>query len=270
MKEKEVFELILKQFREGTLSHAFLLETNDTSRCLMDLLTVAKELICPHEYTPHCLRTDCNICHLISKQEFSDLIIVEAENNMIKKEKVINLKERFATIPYYGRHNIYIIKDAEFLNTSSSNSLLKFIEEPEPKIYGFLITSNKEALLPTILSRLESYQIFYDNPLKTDEKEEMENIATDFWLKLNTLNLESMLIYKTSVIGKLNSKEKIACFLRTILEKQLSELDLNNPNFKLVVKKLKIIDNILRKSNYNVNLELFFDKLIIEMVNENE
>ena len=39
------------------------------------------------------------------------------------------------------------------MNPSSSNSLLKFIEEPEEGIYGILITTDRSKLLPTILSR---------------------------------------------------------------------------------------------------------------------
>ena len=41
------------------------------------------------------------------------------------------------------------------MNDISSNSLLKFIEEPEENIFAILVTENRFALLKTILSRCQ-------------------------------------------------------------------------------------------------------------------
>ena len=41
-------------------------------------------------------------------------------------------------------------KNAEKLNGSSANAMLKFVEEPTEGILGFFITNNKDVIIPTI------------------------------------------------------------------------------------------------------------------------
>ena len=55
--------------------------------------------------------------------------------------------------PYYSEHKIYIIPDAEMMTVQAQNALLKTIEEPPEYAVIMLLTSNVDALLPTIQSR---------------------------------------------------------------------------------------------------------------------
>ncbi len=55
--------------------------------------------------------------------------------------------------PYSARHKIYIIEEAEKLTPQAQNALLKTIEEPPEYAVFLILTSQPEALLPTILSR---------------------------------------------------------------------------------------------------------------------
>lgn len=57
--------------------------------------------------------------------------------------------------PMSGNRRIGIIDDAETLNAESSNSLLKTLEEPPAGSLMILIATGPEALLPTILSRVQ-------------------------------------------------------------------------------------------------------------------
>ena len=52
-------------------------------------------------------------------------------------------------------NKIYIIEEAEKMNRSSSNALLKFLEEPYPNNYLILLTENSNVLLETITSRTQ-------------------------------------------------------------------------------------------------------------------
>ena len=56
-------------------------------------------------------------------------------------------------MPYAGPYKIYIVPDAHLLNAAAQNAMLKTIEEPPSYVVVILIVDNKEALLPTILSR---------------------------------------------------------------------------------------------------------------------
>ena len=55
--------------------------------------------------------------------------------------------------PYQGPYKIYLIPDAEKMTPQAQNALLKTIEEPPAYAVIMLLTSNVDALLPTIVSR---------------------------------------------------------------------------------------------------------------------
>jgi DNA polymerase-3 subunit delta' len=52
-----------------------------------------------------------------------------------------------------GHGKVFIIDEAELIDTVGQNALLKTLEEPPPLTYVILVTSRPERLLPTILSR---------------------------------------------------------------------------------------------------------------------
>lgn len=60
---------------------------------------------------------------------------------------------RAAFAPHEGRAKVFIVRRAEELSVSAANALLKTLEEPSARTYFLLLTSQPEALLPTILSR---------------------------------------------------------------------------------------------------------------------
>jgi DNA polymerase-3 subunit delta' len=62
---------------------------------------------------------------------------------------------RSAFAPHEGRAKVFIIRRAEELSISAANALLKTLEEPGARTHFILLTSQPEALLPTILSRTQ-------------------------------------------------------------------------------------------------------------------
>lgn len=73
-------------------------------------------------------------------------IAAEESNEIIKKA---SLK------PYEAEFKVFIIWQADKMNSSASNKLLKVLEEPPPKTLFFLISEHTENLLATILSRVQ-------------------------------------------------------------------------------------------------------------------
>ena len=57
--------------------------------------------------------------------------------------------------PYEGKARMFLIEDADKLNDSSANALLKVLEEPPPTSHMILMTSRPAMLLPTIRSRCQ-------------------------------------------------------------------------------------------------------------------
>ncbi|NIZ18889.1 hypothetical protein [Entomospira culicis] len=56
-----------------------------------------------------------------------------------------------------GESRVVIIEEAHLMQESARNALLKILEEPQKELYFILTTTNKQEMLPTILSRLRPY-----------------------------------------------------------------------------------------------------------------
>lgn len=71
--------------------------------------------------------------------------------------------------PFEADKRIFVINDAEKLNDSSANALLKTLEEPPPTTYLILVASRPDALLQTIRSRCQMVR-FAPVPMAEIEK----------------------------------------------------------------------------------------------------
>ncbi len=274
---------IYKQYREKKLAHAYLIETNNTSKLLEDLKALIKAINCPEEYQEQCLK--CNLCNLINKNNLPSLIMIEPDGTSIKKGQIEDLKISFETKPIYSKYNTYIIVSAEKLNSSSANAMLKFVEEPTEGILGFFITNNKDVIIPTIKSRCQVLVATYesDNILEklNITAEELTNYQTIIRNYLNKINNNSIINNKDLILSKLSERKEIETLFKIIFEifynnflKNINkEYDqtlievYNEENNNKIIKELNIITKFLQDLSYNVNMELLLDKFVIEMRN---
>ena len=77
----------------------------------------------------------------------------EKPNSISVEEIRSQLNNDIEVKPYSSPRKIYIIDEADKLTVQAQNALLKTIEEPPAYAVVILLTSNSDALLPTILSR---------------------------------------------------------------------------------------------------------------------
>ena len=150
-----VYKTLINSVKNNKTSHAYLIETNGYSKSLDLAKSFAKYLLCPNNYSNNKKCNNCHQCENIDKNEFLELKIIEPDGQWIKKSQLEELQEMFSKKSIIGNKKIYIINKAEKLNISSSNSLLKFLEEPEEGIIAILIAENISQLLPTIVSRCQ-------------------------------------------------------------------------------------------------------------------
>ena len=127
--------------------HAYLFEVNSIEESEPLILAFSKMLICHEHYKDNTKYSGCNICHLIDENTYSNLKIIKPNGMNIKKEQVLELQKDLSLKSSDGNNQVYIIMDADKMNASAANSLLKFIEEPLDGIYGILVTTNKKAIL---------------------------------------------------------------------------------------------------------------------------
>ena len=99
----------------------------------------------------------------------------------IKIEQVRNLLQFLSKSTYTRDLKIIMIDNAEYLNLSSSNALLKAIEEPQNNTFFFIIRDNATKILDTIRSRCIEFNFFFTTSQKnrheTDPKKSHVNWA---------------------------------------------------------------------------------------------
>ena len=78
-----------------------------------------------------------------------------ASNNSVEDIRKINEQVRIP--PQVGSHKIYIIDEAHMLSKAAFNAFLKTLEEPPKHVIFILATTEKNKIIPTILSRCQVY-----------------------------------------------------------------------------------------------------------------
>jgi DNA polymerase III subunit delta' len=88
--------------------------------------------------------------------EHADVAMARAYKNIIRVPVMRELEREANFRPFEGAARVFIVEDAEYMNESASNALLKTLEEPPPTSHLILTTSNPTALLATIRSRCQT------------------------------------------------------------------------------------------------------------------
>ncbi len=78
-----------------------------------------------------------------------------ASNNSVEDIRKINEQVRIP--PQVGSHKIYIIDEAHMLSNAAFNAFLKTLEEPPKHVIFILATTEKNKIIPTVLSRCQVY-----------------------------------------------------------------------------------------------------------------
>ncbi|MBD8922449.1 hypothetical protein EGR52_03370 [bacterium] len=262
---------LVELYHENRLSHAYLIETNDVEKCFKELKEVIKEIFCLDCFTEKCEK--CNICNLIDQNYLPSSKVIEAIDSTIKKEQILDLKKSFSNMPTYTKENIYVIKETLKLTSSSANTMLKFLEEPEEHIIGFFITNNINNVLPTIKSRCETLKVYYnldDNLENIYENTKLNDVIN----YLNNIEENKSIIENKEMLLKYNDREDIKEIFSLILfiyEDILNYGEINGINFKNklnyknILDRIELTTRIIEDLNYNANIELLLDRFVIEL-----
>ena len=142
--------------RRGQLAHAYLfcgprgVGKTTTARIF------AKMINCAHPGADMEPCGECESC--VSFQEGRSYCIHEldaASNNSV--EDIKTLMEQVQVPPQVGKYSVYIIDEVHMLSQAAFNAFLKTLEEPPAHAIFILATTEKHKILPTILSRCQTY-----------------------------------------------------------------------------------------------------------------
>jgi len=154
-----------------------------------------------------------------------------ASNN--KADDIRDLIEKVRIPPQKGKYKVYIIDEVHMLSKHAENAFLKTLEEPPPYVVFILATTEKNKILPTIISRCQIY---------------------DF----NRIKKVEIVEYLNQICEKENIEFELAA-LRLIAKKSdgsmrdsLTILDrvVNYSNNKILIKETSILLNVIDDEKY--------------------
>lgn len=143
--------------RTGHVSHAYLFSGEEGAGKKMLARTFAQVLLCENRQEKDGIIEPCESCPgcvMAKSATHPDLRILTHEKlGFVVGEIRDQLVHDIGLSPMRAEHRIYIIPEADKMNTAAQNALLKTLEEPPSYAVILLITARPEALLQTILSR---------------------------------------------------------------------------------------------------------------------
>lgn len=301
--EQEIVSTILKNaVKKNRYSHAYLFEMNGYKNANQMALAYAKYLLCPKHYPNSKKCENCHQCKQIDQNSFSEIQIIEPDGLWIKKEQLDRLQKDFMQTAVQSCYRIYIIHNAEKMNVAASNSILKFLEEPEPNIIAILLTDNRYQLLDTIVSRcqiisfqknveknntmLEKIKDYLYIPSTVDKLGLAKFVETVvYFVEYYENKKEETLLHTQSLWHHviedreqfLMSFELMHLFYKDILNMKLNRSIVIYEEYESTVrqlvqkntiieltKKLNLINQLKEKIKLNVNQNLLLDEFILE------
>lgn len=151
--QKQIVDHFQNALESGKISHAYIINGERSSGKEFIAKIFAMALQCEAEGIEPC--NECHSCKQALSGNHPDIIKVTHEKPAtVGVEDIRNGVNNDVVIkPYSSKWKIYIINEAEKMTVQAQNALLKTLEEPPAYAVILLLTSNPEALLPTIQSR---------------------------------------------------------------------------------------------------------------------
>ncbi len=98
----------------------------------------------------------CESCVAFNEQRSYNIHELDAASNN-GVDDIRALIDQVRIPPQIGKYKVYIIDEVHMLSQSAFNSFLKTLEEPPPHAIFILATTEKQKIIPTILSRCQVY-----------------------------------------------------------------------------------------------------------------
>ena len=99
---------------------------------------------------------ECESCRAFNEGRSLNIFELDAaSNNSVQDIRDLILQTRVP--PQSGRYKVFIIDEVHMLSQAAFNAFLKTLEEPPAHVIFILATTEKQKILPTILSRCQIY-----------------------------------------------------------------------------------------------------------------
>ena len=268
----------------GKIGHAYLFTGKSGIGKKLVAMEFAKNIMCLNSVGGRACN-ECEMCKTFGNN--ADFRIIFPEKNIIKVDAIREFENEIYLKPTISAKKCFIIDDADLMNESAQNALLKILEEPPLYAIIILIASNKEKLLGTIKSRVTtiSFQSLTNEELfiilDSTVSEEIIQFARGSAQKALDLMNENYIViannlvdvFKTKNFLMINKKvdeikndKNLKQHISTILESVLlvSYRYLRN-DISTFTKMIDIINETNRDIARNANVDLALDNMILKI-----
>ena len=151
---------VIKGDKESNrLSHAYLVLCSDGDYLGEYLKVFARAIAC--ESIVPC--KTCRTCSLIDKKIHPDVLNFPRSQDAVLSEDINAIIEETYLKPIELNKKVFVISNAQTMNASAQNKLLKTLEEPPENVHIILGATSEFALLSTIKSRVRKLEIPFFN-----------------------------------------------------------------------------------------------------------
>ena len=156
-------ELIL----EGKLAQAYLISSDSRTASHKAAADFIRQVFC--KSGTGC--GTCIACRRFDAGNHPDILVIRSDGESIKKEDIQELTYFLSVKPVMNGYRCIYIEDAEKMNLTVQNKLLKSFEDPPEHTVFVLSAVHPGLLLPTVVSRCAVLQIQNAPPSSSDSPE---------------------------------------------------------------------------------------------------
>lgn len=134
----------------------------------------AKAINCEHLTVDGEPCNECESCRAFNEQRSLNIIELDAASNN-SVDDIRQLTDQVLVPPVTGRYRVFIVDEVHMLSAAAFNAFLKTLEEPPKYVIFILATTERQKILPTILSRCQKYDFQRITP--SDIAEQLKYVA---------------------------------------------------------------------------------------------
>lgn len=256
------------------IAHSLLFCGNDLDSQYILAKEIARELNCTGDHTNNC---QCLNCRWIRENSHPAVLTISKIDNKpaddetktvisIKQSEMI--KNMLMTTSEFYRVFIFCDKDEngnirgltpQNFQEETANSMLKIIEEPNDRIMFIFLTSNKEDIISTIVSRSQCFNIS-KGEREDFSFESIKPIFQDYWNfeRSKVFDISQTLINLTKEIPADKILEEMQNYILSILK--------SNPDNISFIDDIKQIETAKKEINLGMNPQNVFDNLCLKLI----
>lgn len=160
--------------KSGRLAHSYLFcGQRGVGKTTMARI-FAKAINCEHLTADGEPCNECESCRAFNEQRSLNIIELDAASNN-SVDDIRQLTDQVLVPPVTGRYRVFIVDEVHMLSAAAFNAFLKTLEEPPKYVIFILATTERQKILPTILSRCQKYDFQRITP--SDIAEQLKYVA---------------------------------------------------------------------------------------------